>query len=61
MTDYETRKVAQQCTYPGCLEEPADGNGQCIGHRDDHRARNRKCMRRARAYQRAQLVLVGVG
>ena len=48
LSDYERRKLAQQCTYPGCSERPVDGFSQCAGHRDNELQRKRDYIARKR-------------
>jgi hypothetical protein len=61
MPDYWLRKLSPLCTRPGCTSPPLADHCQCERHRDDHRERNARSMRRSRRFEAAQMTLIGVG
>jgi hypothetical protein len=50
---YDDRK-GNTCTRKGCHRECQDDHLQCAEHQADHRARNRKTMKRTRRWKRVQ-------
>jgi hypothetical protein len=51
---YDDRKVSGQCARRGCEAECQEEHLLCAGHADEHRARNRKTMKRTRRWRRVQ-------
>lgn len=57
MTRYMQRKLSGVCVRSGCSTPAQDDHLLCERHAQDHRARNRKSMKRTRRSKRVQEVL----
>lgn len=61
MTDYLTTKLTahaqNKCVRVGCERKPGDAHLLCDECAEDHRGRNRKAMKRTRAWRRLQMTL----
>lgn len=60
-SDYQQRKEAGRCTYPGCEQDAAEDSSLCGEHRDAQRHRVKLAMRRRRKDWKAKKLCVRCG